>query len=167
MFPQTKINSNVVPDPNPIPALTCPDTPELSGARSLRRSRHGSIHSLSYGFTSGILGNCPKRRIRTPHRADTSDRCIALPRSVGPPERRIGTPHRDGAPPAASMQSCPPPPRVHVQNRKAHGRAGAAEHMDVRKTASRRFCQSSPTFNRICPASKSEILVQYVGWLIQ
>ena len=43
---------------------------------------------------------CPKRRIGTPHRADTSDRCIALP-----PERRIGTPHRNGAPPAASLQS--------------------------------------------------------------
>ena len=38
--------------PTPIPALTCPETPELSGARSLRRSRHGSTHSLSYGFQS-------------------------------------------------------------------------------------------------------------------
>jgi hypothetical protein len=36
----------------PIPILTYPDSPELSGARSLRRSRHGSTHSSSYGLQS-------------------------------------------------------------------------------------------------------------------
>jgi hypothetical protein len=146
--------------PSPIPALTCSNTPELSRVRSLCRSRHGplpagTIPSLSYGFTSGILGNCPKRRT-----ADTSDRCIALPRSVGPPQRRIGTPHR-----AAPLQSCPSAPAgpwtrsAHVRNRNAQGRAGAAQHMDVRKAVSRRFCQSSSAFSHICPASVWRITV--------
>ena len=145
---QALIRKQFVTGLSPIPALTCPDTPELSGARSLRRSRHGplpagSSHSCGYGFTSDILGNCPKRRT-----ADTSDRCIALPRIVGPPERRT----------AASLQSCPSAPSgpwvqsIHVQNRNAHGRAGAAEHMDVHKATSRRFCQSRPAFRRTCPA---------------
>ena len=112
MRPWPKSNGSCVTGPSPIPALICPDAPELSGARSLRRSRHGSIHSLSYGFTPGILPSAP----------------------AGPWTRS-----------------------VHVQNRNAHGRAGAASHMDVRKAASRRFCQSSPAFRRICPGSVCRI----------
>jgi len=47
---------------SPIPALTCPDTPELAGARSLRRSRHGSTHSYGYGFMAGVLPATPSGR---------------------------------------------------------------------------------------------------------
>ena len=57
MLSLAEIEKQPVAGPGPIPALTGPDTPELSGARSLRRSRHGplpagTIHSLSYGFQS-------------------------------------------------------------------------------------------------------------------
>ena len=48
---------------------------------------------------------------------------------------------------------------AHGQNRNAHGRAGAAQHMDVRKAASRRFCQSRPAFICICPASECRATV--------
>ena len=49
-------------------------------------------------FSPAFYSVCPKRRIGTPHRADTSDRdaasrCIALPRSVGS-ERRIAPERR-------------------------------------------------------------------------
>ena len=57
--------------------------------------------------TTSILGQPPSPHFSPAFSvcSDTSDRnaasrCIALPRSVGPPERRIGTPHR-----AASLQS--------------------------------------------------------------
>ena len=151
---QALIRIQFVTGLSPIPALTCPDTPELSGARSLRRSRHGplpasSSHSYSYGFTPGILGNC-------------SLHCS----TSGPPDRRIPA-VVPFAPAGPWMHS------AHVQNRNAHGRAGDAEHMDVRKAASRRFCQSRPAFSRICPAPVCRITalgilpsgepVQYAG----
>jgi len=39
MVSSVKVKAHFVTGPSPIPALTCPDTPELAGARSLRRSR--------------------------------------------------------------------------------------------------------------------------------
>jgi hypothetical protein len=39
---------------SPIPALTCPDAPELAGARSLP-----SNHSYGYGFMAGVLPATP------------------------------------------------------------------------------------------------------------
>jgi hypothetical protein len=43
MFLWAKSRAQFVTGPNPIPALTCPDTPELGLP---------SIHSLGYGFRS-------------------------------------------------------------------------------------------------------------------
>ena len=170
MFPQTEININVVAAPNPIPALTCPDTHELSGARSLRRFRlgplpAGTIHSLSHGFTSGILGNCPKRR--------------------------IGTPHRDGMPPigAAARRSaarnilavvpCAPTGAwtrsVHVQNRNATRmrRSGAPERGLQAILSVQPYVRPASVWRITvsgilsCGIPWCDNPMQYAGWLIQ
>jgi hypothetical protein len=59
MFSSIKVKVHLVTGPIPIAALTCPDTTELAGARSLRRSRHGSTHSYGYGFMAGVLPATP------------------------------------------------------------------------------------------------------------
>jgi hypothetical protein len=61
MFLQSEIKMIFFAGLSPVPDLTCPDTLELSGARSFRRSRHGSIHNSSYGVQSSPAFNriCP------------------------------------------------------------------------------------------------------------
>jgi hypothetical protein len=44
---------HLVTGTNPVPALACPDTPELAGARSLRRSLD-SRQALPYPFSGGM-----------------------------------------------------------------------------------------------------------------
>jgi len=56
MFLSLKIKTQFLIGPIPIPALTCPDTPELG----LLRSRPAQSISLGYGFTPGILPFAPE-----------------------------------------------------------------------------------------------------------